>query len=106
MKRYLLTILFLPMLSNAGTLGDFFKSNPELDNNIAIHSAISKSSRFEAAGYARREGGDEGKLMDDKGDQFAVLGFRRVKNACKYPEAAAVMNLSESDCAIVLKKDI
>lgn len=106
MKKYLLMALFIPTLSDAGTLNDFFKSHSELDKNLAIHSAISKASRFEAAGYARREGGDEGELMSEKGDQFAVLGFRRVKNSCQYPEAAAIMNLTESDCAIVRKKDI
>lgn len=106
MKKYLLMALFIPVLSSAGTLSDFFKTHSDLDKNLAIHSAISKASRFEAAGYARREGGDEDMLMSEKGEQFAVLGFRRVKNSCQYPEAAAVMNLTESDCAIVLKKDI
>lgn len=106
MKNVFLALILFPIASYAGTLQDFFQKYPELDNNFPIHTAISKTSRFEAAGYARREGGDEDELMKIKGDQFAILGFRRVKNSCKYPEAAEVLGLTPDDCAIVLKNDI
>ncbi|EGT5186457.1 hypothetical protein FZI02_20845 [Cronobacter sakazakii] len=106
MKKYIYAIIFAPVMASAGNLSDFFKANPDLDNNIAIHTAISKTSRFEAAGYARREGGDEDELMASKGDQFAILGFRRLKNSCQYPDAASMLGLNERDCKIVLSKDI
>lgn len=106
MKLLMPLFLLFPLLSQAGTLQDFFKSNPELDGNLAIHAAISKASRFEAAGYARREGGDEDELMKEKGDQFGVLGFRRVKNSCQYPEAASVLGLTSDDCKIVLSTNL
>jgi hypothetical protein len=106
MKSIIFFIALLPILSFAGTLQDFFKQNPDLDNNIAVHTAISKASMFEAAGFARREGGDEDDLMKIKGDQFAILGFRRVKNACLYPESAAVLSLTPGDCQLVSSKSI
>ena len=106
MRKLIFAVTIFPIMVQAGNIRDFFKLHPELDNNIAIHSAISKTSHFEAAGFARREGGDEDELMKTKGDQFAVLGFRRVKNACKYPQAAEVLSLTPDDCAIILKTDI
>ncbi|MFU2318920.1 hypothetical protein [Rahnella sp. PCH160] len=106
MKKLIFAMIIFPAIVQAGNIRDFFKLHPELDNNIAIHTAISKTSNFEAAGFARREGGDEDELMKIKGDQFAILGFRRVKNSCKYPEAAEVLGLTPDDCEIVLKTDI
>lgn len=107
MKAIFFTVmLLLPVASIAGTLSDFFKKYPDLSNNFPVHTAISKASRFEAAGFARREGGDEEQLMKTKGDDFAVLAFRRVKNSCKYPEAASMLGLTTQDCELVLGKDI
>ncbi|QUG75963.1 hypothetical protein GKQ23_13585 [Erwinia sp. E602] len=106
MRLTLLAVTMFPLICSAGTLADFFKSHPDLDSNFPVHTAISKASRFEAAGFARREGGDEGELMDARGDDFALLGFRRIKNACQYPEAAKVIGLSQSDCALVLNKEL
>ncbi|WP_256121600.1 hypothetical protein [Escherichia coli] len=106
LKMTLYSLLFISSASMAGALNDFFAQHPDLDNSLPIHTAISKFSRFEAAGYARREGGDENTLMETKGDQFAVLGFRRVKNACSYPESAQVVGLSPDECKLVLSKNI
>lgn len=106
MKVLLTPLMFLSAFCSAGTLNDFFIQHPDLDNNLPIHSAISKYSNFEAAGFARREGGNADALMKTKGDQFAVLGFRRVKNACSYPESAQVIGLSSEECKLVLSKNI
>ncbi len=106
MKGLLALIALASFSCAAGTLSDFFKQHPDLDENFPVHAAISKASRFEAAGFARREGGDEKHLMETQGDKFALLGFRRVKTACGYEESAKVLGLTKDDCQLVLKKDI
>ena len=106
MKGFLALFLLVSTVASAGTLNDFFAKHPDLDNNLAIHTAISKASGMEAAGFARREGGSEKELMNTKGDQFAVLGFRRVKMYCSYPESAQMTGLSAEDCKLVLSKNL
>ncbi|HCR1927278.1 TPA: hypothetical protein QCI12_001234 [Enterobacter roggenkampii] len=106
MKGLLVIIALASFPCAAGTLADFFKKHPDLDENFPVHVAISKASRFEAAGFARREGGDEKKLMETHGDKFALLGFRRVKTACSYEEPAKVLGLTSDDCRLVLSKDL
>ncbi|AEF45908.1 hypothetical protein SerAS12_2789 [Serratia sp. AS12] len=106
MKGLLASLILISSVASAGTLSDFFANHPDLDANLPVHTAISKASRFEAAGFARREGGDEKELMNTKGDQFAILGFRRVKMSCSYPESAQMSGLSDDDCKLVLSKKI
>ena len=106
MKGFVSLLFLLSTSVCAGTLSDFFVKHPDLDNNLAIHTAISKASGMETAGFARREGGSEKELMSSKGDQFAVLGFRRVKMYCSYPESAQMTGLSAEDCKLVLSKNL
>ncbi|NWC62905.1 hypothetical protein [Cedecea sp. P7760] len=106
MKGFIALFVLIASTASAGTLNDFFAKHPDLGDNLAIHNAISRASSMEAAGLARREGGDEKELMSTKGDQFAVLGLRRVKMYCGYPESAQMSGLSAEECKLVLSKNL
>ncbi|WP_244968819.1 hypothetical protein [Rosenbergiella collisarenosi] len=100
------SLLLLSLSSNAGTLSDFFNSHPDLNDNLAVHVAISKFADMEASGQARREGGDAKELLKTNGDSYGLLGFRRVKQSCQYSESADVLGLSAADCSIVLNQNL
>lgn len=109
MKIFLFTALLIPLVSQSGTLDDFFKQHPELYKNVYTRNAIKSEASVATLNdvmIQKKPGEMSGevmrRLLNEDGDSYAKIALRSLEQKCNAGVAMESSQLKPEDCELIV----